>query len=253
MDIKKRKPKGFWTPENVEKEARKHSTIKSFRTTYYAAYRAAQRIFQKDPGFLDKIYSHMKINYQNNPDVSRRVSRSKHEQTLASRELVKAGVPMGSPVHKYYLHIRSRLWSLDSRRPRKKRVKFSVQDFLNSNIRIKNNGKEAEFLCPHDGKWHNLLSGGQRMKLGSPVAHHCYINNVFLYFTTSSPNLGMGKLGDTVPDFIRTAWANLDAGAAVSKNELKQTKELIGKLYEAINKMDSRLCDIVPKRFSFKN
>ena len=249
--IRKRKPKGYWTPEKVEKEARKHPTIKSFRTKCVGAYRAAQKIFQKDPGFLDKIYSHMEINYHNHPDVSRRISRSKHEQTLASRELVKAGVPFGSPVHDYYLITRTRLWSIDSSRPRKKRVRFSVQDFLNSNIRIKNNGKEAEFKCPHDGKWRDLLQGGQ--KLDSPVAHHCYINNVFLYFTTASVNLGMGKLGDTVPDFIRTAWANLDSGAGIPKNELKQTKELIGKLYEAVNKMDSGLCDIIPKGYDVKN
>ena len=63
----------------------------------------------------------------------------------------------------------------------------------------------------------------------------------------------MGIFGDTPFNFIELAHTLVSAGAKIPKDKLDETKELLRKLNEAVNKMDSGLCDIVPKRHDGKN
>ena len=63
----------------------------------------------------------------------------------------------------------------------------------------------------------------------------------------------MGHLGDTPFSFIELTHILVSAGAKIPKDKLDETKELLRKLNEAVNEMDSGLCDIVPKRHDGKN
>ena len=127
-------------------------------------------------------------------------------------------------------------WNLWS----KGRTSFTADMFLNSNIRITDNGMGVEFECPHSGGWHSLIENNRRV-----VGHHCHKNKIFLYYTFQKYNTGMGNLGDTIPDFIRTAHANIKAGAFIPKDKIEEMKKQLKEISEAINKMDSGLCDIV--------
>tara|TARA_R100000808_G_C2077141_1_gene102394 strand:- start:29 stop:709 length:681 start_codon:yes stop_codon:yes gene_type:complete len=220
-----RKPSGYWDiKENVLEDALKHDTKESWYKSKGGARSAAQK-----NGWYEEATAHMKTLRKSRGDYL----------AIQMEKIEKAGIPKDSPVGKRFSGICSSFWS-------KYNMSVTAEDFLALIKITKPNGKGAVAFDPIGKVWLDILET-------SVHAHHCISGKVILFFAHKDRNAAMGHLGDTPFSFIELTHTLVSAGAKIPKNKLDETKELLRKLNEAVNKMDSGLCDIVPKRFSFKN
>lgn len=220
-----RKPQGHWDiKENAAKEALKYATRTTFQKGSKWAYEKA-----RIQGWLDEICQHMKIMKKLRGNYL----------PIQMQKIKKAGIPKDSPVGKRFYTICTTFW-------RRHNMNVTAEDFLALIKITKPNGEGAEVYDYINKKWINLLNTNTHL-------HHCHDFNTILFFTEMQTNQSMGHLGDTPFSFIELANVLISAGAKIPKDKLGETKEIIGKLYEAINKMDSGLCNIVPKGYDVKN
>ena len=218
-------PKGHWDiKENAAKEALKYATRNAFQIGSRGAYKSA-----RIQGWLDEICQHMKIMKKLRGNYL----------PIQMEKIEKAGIPKDSPVGKRFYYICSSFWS-------KFNMNVPAEDFLALIKITKPNGEGAEVYDYISKKWINLLVKETHL-------HHCHDFNTILFFTEAPTNQAMGRLGDTPFSFIELTHILVSAGAKIPKDKLDETKELLRKLNEAVNKMDSGLCDIVPKRHDGKN
>ena len=212
-----------WNDKLIMEDALKHT----YFNTYYGTngYHSAQK-----RGLLKKVTAHM---IKNKKSTS---SGRLYEQKI---KLEEAGIPKNSPIWKRFVRMNVDWW-------RKRKINLTAEKFLSFLKITKANGEGAEVYDYINKKWINLL-------LKETHLHHCHDFNTILFFTEAHTNQSMGHLGDTPLSFIELTHTLVSAGAKIPKDKLDQTKKLLRKLHEAVNKMDSGLCDIVPKRFSFKN
>jgi len=212
-----RKPQGHWdTKENLLEEALKYATRTTFQKGSKWAYEKA-----RIQGWLDEICQHMKI-----------MKRLRDNYLpIQMQKIEKAGIPKDSPVGKRFYTICTTFW-------KRHNMNVTAEDFLALIKITKPNGEGAEVYDYINKKWINLLDTNTHL-------HHCHDFNTILFFTEAQTNRAMGHLGDTPFSFIELTHALISKGAKIPKDKLGETKELIGKLYEAVNKMDNGLCDIV--------
>ena len=211
-------PKGTWDiKENVLKEARKHDTKES----WYKAPGGA-RVKAIKNGWHKEATAHMKSKYKLRGNYP----------AIQLEKIEKAGIPKDSPVGKRFYAICTTFW-------KRHHMNVSAEDFLSLIKITKPNGKGAIAFDPINKVWRNILQ--KRVHL-----HHCHDFNTILFFTEMQTNQSMGHLGDTPFSFIELTNVLISAGAKIPKDKLDETKELLRKLNEAINKMGSGLCDIVP-------
>ena len=204
-----------WTEDKVRETANNCKYLKEFRET--GAYKVSIRL-----GIMEEVTKHMDSEYRDY--VNRRAA--------AVKKLEEVGIPENSPVGRKYVRLTHQWISRHS-------IWVTPEWFL-SQIKItKPNGEEAEAYDPINKKWIDLLSKDTHL-------HHCHDFGNLLFFTEAITNKAMGIFGDTPFDFIELSHILISKGAKIPKDKLSKTKELIGKLYEAVNKMDSGLCDIVP-------
>ena len=218
-------PKGHWDiKENVLEDARKHDTVLSYKKAKGGGKRGAHK-----NGLYKDATAHMKLLTKRRGDYL----------TIQMEKIEKAGIPKDSPVGKRFYYICSSFWS-------KFNMNVPAEDFLALIKITKPNGEGAEVYDYISKKWINLLVKETHL-------HHCHDFNTILFFTEAPTNQAMGRLGDTPFSFIELTHILVSAGAKIPKDKLDETKELLRKLNEAVNKMDSGLCDIVPKRHDGKN
>jgi hypothetical protein len=200
-----------WNDELIMEDALKYTHF----NTYYRTngYIAAQR-----RGLLKKVIAHM----------VKKITDRLSEQKI---KLEEAGIPKNSPIWKRFVNMNVDWW-------RKHQINLTAEKFLSFLKITKPNGEGAEVYDYINKKWINLLDKTTHL-------HHCHDFNTILFFTEMQINQSMGHLGDTPLSFIELTHVLVSAGAKIPKDKLDEAKELLRKLNEAVNKMDSGLCDIV--------
>ena len=212
-----RKPKGHWDiKENVLEDARKHDTKESWCKSKGGARSAAQK-----NGWYEEATAHMKPLRKSRGDYL----------AIQMEKMEKAGIPKDSPVGKRFSGICSSFWSNHN-------MSVTAEDFLALIKITKPNGKGAVAFDPIGKVWLDILQKNVH-------AHHCISGKRLLLFANKDRNAAMGHLGDTPFSFIELTNILISAGAKIPKDKLDKARELLRKLNEAVNKMDSGLCDIV--------